>query len=79
MEFNLSNYCAEWEGLDVILQDEVKEFIKLREKQNLHLQYDVIDLVNLNDGSKEDLIIKLNRLFLINKELRNQLAGDKLI
>ena len=75
-EFNLSDCEVTILGVKCFGTPSIKEFIRLGEKQNLDLQLDVIDLVKINKGSSE-LIIKLNRLFLANKQERDKLAGEK--
>lgn len=73
-QYNVNGSCVgAW-----FRKEDVKEFIRLTEKQNKDFSDDIIDLIEINNYGKEDLIIKMKKLIEYNKQIRNRLAGDKL-
>ncbi len=83
-EFNLSKkmvtvYCLKAGHIIVLNPKDVKEFIRLREKENEDLKEDVLSLVSISAmNPKTDMLNKLKILFEAHKQERDKLAGPKL-
>ena len=79
-EFDLSEKIScKGSRMEHVHTPNIKEFIKRQEKENKDLEEDIIDLTEISDYNKEDLILKIKRLCKAHKEERDKLAGKKLI
>lgn len=80
-EFNLSEKIVEGinlEGSRVIYWNDIKEFIKKLELENVDLMKDVLDLIEIHKGTKVNLKSKLVLLLAAHLGEREKLAGKKL-
>ena len=78
MEIEWASNLQIEKNLLVIREEKVKEFIKLTEKENDDFSKDIIELIEINDYGKDDLISKMKRLIKAHRNERDKLAGDKL-
>ena len=80
-EFNLSNKIEprmfdNGNDVDVLFPKDVKEFIKRRDKQVDDMYLDILALIETHKGTKQELIVKMNRLCLEHRIELNKLAGS---